>query len=51
MSLWLHHWIWIDLWSPIWPNLAASAFCAAIVDVRHVRRTKQLKKDLTGGNK
>src|SRR6202044_2228175 len=28
------HWINTEFWGPIWPNLAASALCSAIVYVR-----------------
>jgi len=24
VSAWLYHWIYLDAWVPIWPNLAAS---------------------------
>lgn len=37
MSEFLHHWLWTDLWSPIWPNLAASGITGTtIAKVLHV---------------
>jgi hypothetical protein len=24
----LHRWIFVDFWVPVWPNLAAAALCA-----------------------
>lgn len=26
MIAFLYHWIWLDFWIPVWPNLAASLF-------------------------
>jgi hypothetical protein len=28
ISSWLFHWIWVDFYVPVWPNIAASAFLA-----------------------
>ena len=42
------HWLNVELWGPIWPNLAASAFCSALVYIRlrveQERRHEELKR-------
>lgn len=45
MSGWFHHWIIIDFYDPIWPNIAASILCAvwAVRRIKiHLRRHHQL---------
>jgi len=36
------HWLNTELWGPVWPNLAASAFCSATVYIR--LRIEQAKR-------
>jgi hypothetical protein len=36
MNAWFHHWIVVDFYDPVWPNIAASIVCA----VWAVRRVK-----------
>jgi hypothetical protein len=38
---WLYHWVWLDFYVPIWPNIAASILCASWVVVR-LRKLRQL---------
>ena len=43
MLAWLHHWIWVDLYVPVWPNIAASLALAIWVGFRlHVLRKLHL---------
>lgn len=41
MGLWLHRWILVDFWDPVWPNLAAS-FLVFIFVYLKVRSAKKL---------
>lgn len=52
-----YHGLYIDLWCPLWPNLAASAACSGLVYVRlrihqerHHEALKQHVTDTVGGN-
>ena len=40
MSAFLNHWLNLDFWAQVWPNLAASPICAAYVAVSHVLRER-----------
>ena len=45
MSAWFHHWIVVDFYDPVWPNIAASILCAvwAVRRVKiHLKRHHQL---------
>lgn len=44
MTGFLHHWVWIDYWIPVWPNLAASPTVAAYVAVSHVVRERAARR-------
>ena len=45
------HWLNVELWGPMWPNLAASALCSALVYIRlrveAARRHEELKRHVT----
>ena len=34
MAGWLYHWLYLDFWCPLWPNIAASAVVYAFVTVK-----------------
>ena len=41
----LHHWVWNDLWTPVWPNLAASAVTTIpLLLWHHVHTTRKLDR-------
>jgi hypothetical protein len=40
----LNHWLWQDLYNPVWPNLVASLIVGVWVDVRAKLRHKELTK-------
>ncbi|WP_034088858.1 hypothetical protein [Streptacidiphilus albus] len=40
MTAFLNHWLIVDFWAQVWPNLAASPICAASVLVSHVLRER-----------
>ncbi len=45
MRAWFHHWIIVDFYDPIWPNIAAPILCAvwAVRRVKiHLKRHHQL---------
>lgn len=29
MVQWLYHWVWVDFYVPVWPNIAAAGICTA----------------------
>lgn len=47
----LYRYVYLDAWCPLWPNLAASALCSALVYVRlrvHQKRHHEaLKQHVT----
>ena len=49
------HWLNVELWGPVWPNLVASAICSALVYVRlrveQARRHEELKRHVTDAMK
>jgi hypothetical protein len=45
VNAWFHHWIIVDFYDPVWPNIAASILCAvwAVRRIKiHLRRHHQL---------
>ena len=45
MSGWFHHWVIVDFYDPVWPNIAASILCAvwAVRRIKiHLKRHHQL---------
>lgn len=44
MGQWLYHWIYIDGWCPIWPNLAASLIVYVFVFLK-MRSMTELHKE------
>lgn len=44
MGNWLYHWVYIDGWCPIWPNLAASLIVYVFVFFK-VRAMQDLQKE------
>ena len=46
---WLYQYFWIDLWTPVWPNLAASAILAVLViwKLRVLREAHKVHMELT----
>lgn len=45
MGTWFHHWILIDFWDLVWPNLAASLIVFIFVYLK-VRSVKKLNEEL-----
>ena len=44
MGQWLYHWVYIDAWCPIWPNLAASLIVYVFVFLK-VRSMQEIQKE------
>jgi hypothetical protein len=42
MNEFLYHWIWIDIYTPVWPNIVAAVLCAGFVDLRNAKRHEEL---------
>ena len=45
VSGWFHHWVIVDFYDPVWPNIAASILCAvwAVRRIKiHLKRHHQL---------
>lgn len=47
---WLYHYVWIDIGVPIWPNIIASVIIAGYIDVKSIRRHKELKRQIQNGD-
>ena len=37
----LHHWLWQDLYVPVWPNIVADPFCALLAVLYGVVKIRQ----------
>lgn len=37
MGEWLHHWVYMDFWAPVWPNIAAGVIMSTWI-IQRVRK-------------
>lgn len=46
MGHFFYHWVWMDLWGPVWPNLVASLVVYVFVFLK-MRALADLHKEIT----
>lgn len=44
----IHRWIFVDFWVPVWPNLAAAALCAVHITRQHRKHLRLYLGDQIG---
>lgn len=48
MGHWLYHWLWLDFYVPVWPNIVASlvVYVFVMVKLRALRKLHEELRDL-----